>query len=115
MDFNYEVIATMAADLSKQMLKLNNQLDKIIDKQNDLADPDEQKEKAVSLIQESQWEEAAKLCAEQAKEEAKRQKLDEEETSIREQLEILRSDLVEVSQGKVAAKPDNAAEESSED
>lgn len=106
MDFNYEVIATMAADLSKQMLKLNNQLDKIIDKQNELSDPDEQKTQAIALIEALQWEEASKLCAEQAKEEAKRTKLSEEETQVREQLESLREQLVVVSQGETPAPTD---------
>ena len=110
MDFNYEVIAKMAADISKQMLKLNNQLDKIIDKQNELSDPDEQKSAAVELINTDQWEEAAKLCAEQAKEAAKRIKLTEEETDIRTELESLREQLVGVSNGSVTeleSKDDN--------
>jgi predicted nuclease with TOPRIM domain len=114
MDFNYEVIAKMAADISKQMLKLNNQLDKIIDKQNELSDPDEQKTAAIELINASQWDEAAKLCAEQAKEDAKRIKLDEEETQVRAELENLREQLVAASNGDVSGA-ENAAQNTADD
>lgn len=100
MDFNYEVIAKMATDISKQMLKLNNQLDKVIDKQDEMTDPDEQKEIAIELINKLMWEEASKLCAEQAKEVAKRTKLDAEENQLRTELEILREQLVGVSNGE---------------
>ena len=102
MDFNYEVIATMAADLSKQMLKLNNQLDKIIDKQNELRDPEEQQAAAVALIEEQKWDDAARLCAEQAKEATKRTKLEDDEHDIRDQLESLRSKLASAAEGKHA-------------
>ena len=50
MEFNYEVIAKMAADISKQMLRFNLQLDRVIDKQNELTDPEEQKAVAIELI-----------------------------------------------------------------
>jgi predicted nuclease with TOPRIM domain len=116
MDFNYEVIAKMAADISKQMLKLNNQLDKVIDKQNELTDPDEQKDTAIALIQALKWDEASKLCAEQAKEEAKRTKLDEEETLIRTELESLREQLVSASNGETpSVATDTPNEEPSTD
>jgi len=105
MEFNYEVIAKMAADISKQMLKLNNQLDKLIDKQNELSDPEEQKELAIELINDLKWEEASKLCAEQAKEEQKRSKLDEEEQLARTELETLREQLVGVSNGSITEPP----------
>jgi len=114
MDFNYEVIAKMAADISKQMLKLNNQLDKLIDKQNELADPEEQKGAAIELINNSQWEEASRLCAEQAKEDAKRIKLDEEETQIRTALESLREQLVGVSTGELTELDEKPAESDKE-
>lgn len=112
MDFNYEVIAQMAADLSKNMLKLNNQLDKIIDKQNELTDPEEQKEQAIELINSGQWDEAAKLCAEQSKEETKRTKLNDDEANIREELESLRTQLVDVSQGQIPDTPSSSGTES---
>ena len=115
MNMNYEVIATMAADLSKQMLKLNNQLDKIIDKQNELRDPDEQQAAAVALIEAQQWEEAAKLCAEQAKEAAKRTKLEDDERSIREQLETLRVQLAEAAEGNASTSGGLKAVESATD
>lgn len=114
MDFNYEVIAKMAADLSKQMLKLNNQLDKVIDKQNELADPEEQKQSAIELIEASNWEDAAKLCAEQAKETIKREKLDEEESQIRKDLEALREQLVAASNGEVIELADKPADSNNE-
>lgn len=115
MNMNYEVIATMAADLSKQMLKLNNQLDKIIDKQNELRDPDEQQAAAIALIEAQQWEDAAKLCAEQAKEAAKRSKLDDDERSLREQLETLRVQLAEAAEGNTASTSGLKAVESASD
>lgn len=114
MDFNYEVIAKMAADISKQMLKLNNQLDKLIDKQNELSDPEEQKTAAIELINSSQWDEAARLCAEQAKEDAKRIKLDEEEAQIRTELESLREQLVGVSTGDITQVSEPATTPDSE-
>ncbi len=109
MKFDYEVIAKMAADISKQMLKLNNQLDKVIDKQNELADAQEQKAIAIKYIEENQWEEAAKVCSEQAKEDIKRIKLSEEEQAIRIELESLRENLVSASNGEIKDLP--AAEE----
>lgn len=112
MDFNYEVIATMAADLSKQMLKLNNQLDKIIDKQNELKDPQEQQAAAVALIEAQHWDDAAKLCAEQAKEAGKRTKLEEDERSIRDELEALRSQLAAAAEGHTEASAELKAVES---
>jgi len=113
MEYNYEVIAKMAADISKQMLKLNNQLDKLIDKQNELTDPEEQQAVAIELINDLKWDEASKLCAEQAKEGAKRTKLDEEESTIRTELESLREQLVGVSAGDIteSAEPESDAEE----
>jgi hypothetical protein len=101
MTYNYEVIAKMAADISKQMLKLNNQLDKIIDKQNELTDPEAQQALAIELIEALQWDDAAKLCAEQGKEQGKRAKLAEEETQVRTELESLREQLVGVSAGDI--------------
>ena len=103
MDFNYEVIAKMAADISKQMLKLHNQLDKVIDKQNELPDSDKQKQVAIELINNLHWEEASKLCAEQAKELAKGAKLEAEESKIRLELETLRKQLTAVSNGETPA------------
>ena len=103
MDFNYEVIAKMAADISKQMLKLHNQLDKVIDKQNELPDSDKQKQVAIELINNLHWEEASKLCAEQAKELAKGTKLEAEERKIRLELETLRKQLTDVSNGETPA------------
>lgn len=101
MEFHYEVIAKMAADISKQMLRLNTQLDRVIDKQNELADPDEQKAVAIELINDLKWIEAAKLCADQAKEADKRTRLDREETQIRSELEALREQLVKTANGEV--------------
>lgn len=103
MDFNYEVIAKMAGDISKQMLKLHNQLDKVIEKQNELPDPDKQKHAAIELINNLHWEEASKLCAEQAKESAKATKLEAEERKIRLDLEALRKQLTAVSNGETPA------------
>ena len=103
MDFNYEVIAKMAADISKHMLKLHNQLDKVIEKQNELPDSDKQKQVAIELINNSHWEEAAKLCAEQAKESSKGIKLEAEERKIRLELETLRKQLTDVSNGETPA------------
>ena len=101
MTYNYEVIAKMAGNISKQMLKLNNQLDKIIDKQNELTEPDVQQALAIELITALKWDEAAKLCSEQGKEEAKRTRLAEDEALVREELETLRDELVGVSTGAV--------------
>jgi hypothetical protein len=100
MEFHYEVIAKMAADISRQMLRLNTQLDRVIDKQNELADPEKQKSIAIDLINDLKWNDASKICADQAKEEDKRTKLDEEETHIRSSLEALREQLVKVSNGE---------------
>ena len=103
MEFHYEVIAKMAADISKQMLRLNTQLDKIIDKQDELAAPDAQQAAAIALINELKWDDAARLCAEQAREAEKRVKLDSEEVQVRAALEALREQLVQVSNGNVEA------------
>lgn len=100
---NYEGIALMAADLSKQMIKLNNQLDKLIDKQNLLNDPAERKQEALALLEQEQWEAVAQLCAEQAKEEQKREKLAEEEQAIRDALEQLRQQLLATAEGNLPA------------
>jgi hypothetical protein len=110
MEFHYEVIAKMAADISKQMLRLNTQLDK----QDELAAPDAQQAAAIALINELKWDDAAKLCAEQAKEAEKRIKLDSEEVQVRAELEALRERLVRVSNGDVetpeAAEPEADAD-----
>ncbi|MDA9366501.1 hypothetical protein N9R10_02535 [Pseudomonadales bacterium] len=105
MTYHYEVIAKMAADISKQMLKLNNQLDKVIDKQDELIDPESQKAVVIALVNDFKWDEAAKLCAEQAKEDDKRTRLAEEEKHLRRELEALREQLVEVSNGKIVEPP----------
>jgi hypothetical protein len=112
MTYNYEVIAKMAADISKQMLKLNNQLDKIIDKQNELTEADVQQALAIELITALKWDEAAKLCTEQGKEEGKRVRLAEDETLVRNELEALRDALVGVSTGAVTDS--NAASQAGE-
>ncbi|MEJ6592851.1 MAG: hypothetical protein QNL99_12790 [SAR86 cluster bacterium] len=91
----------MAADISKQMLRLNNQLDKVIDKQDELIDPESQKTVVIALVNDLRWDEAAKLCAEQAKEDDKRTRLAEEEKHLRSELEALREQLVKVSNGEV--------------
>lgn len=106
MEFHYEVIAKMAADISKQMLRLNTQLDKIIDKQDELAAPDAQQAAAIALINELKWDDAARLCTEQAREAEKRIKLDSEEVQVRAALEALREQLVQVSNGNVEASAD---------
>ena len=111
MEFHYEVIAKMAADISKQMLRLNTQLDRVIDKQNELSDPEEQKSAAIELINDLKWNEASKVCADQAKEEDKRVKLDEEETNIRSSLEALREQLVKVSNGETPEPSEEDDEE----
>jgi hypothetical protein len=110
MTYHYEVIAKMAAEISKQMLKLNNQLDKVIDKQNELTDPQAQKDQAIALIEALQWEEAAKLCTEQAREVDKRTRLDEEEVRLRAELEALREHLAGVANGDTQAPSTPVAE-----
>lgn len=110
MEFHYEVIAKMAADIAKQMLRLNIQLDRVIDRQNELADPKEQQSVAIALINDLKWDEASKLCAEQAREEDKRIKLDGVETQLRSELEALREQLVRVSKGEEVAEPPAADE-----
>jgi len=111
MKYDYEVIARMAADLSKQMQKLNNQLDKVIDKREELSDPQEKKDEAIALVEALKWEEAAQLCAEQAKEGDKRTRLEEEEGRLRSALEALREDLAAVAQGEPPAAPHEPAGE----
>jgi hypothetical protein len=93
------------------MLKLNTQLDKVIDRQNELADPEEQKSIAIELINDLKWKEASKLCAEQTKETEKQTRLDEEETHIRSELETLRGQLVKAADGEIDEAP--ASEEKS--
>ncbi|MFT4632495.1 MAG: hypothetical protein ACI8PP_001770 [Candidatus Pseudothioglobus sp.] len=112
MTYHYEVIAKMAAEISKQMLKLNNQLDKVIDKQNELTDPQAQKDQAIALIEALQWEEAAKLCTEQAREADKRTRLDEEEVRLRTALEVLREQLSGVANGDIQAAAADASADS---
>ncbi|MFT4721443.1 MAG: hypothetical protein ACI9SB_002620 [Candidatus Azotimanducaceae bacterium] len=111
MTYHYEVIAKMAAEISKQMLKLNNQLDKVIDKQNELTDPAAQKDQAIALIEALEWDEAAKLCTEQAKEVDKRGRLDEEEERLRTELEALREQLFGVANGDIQAPSVPATDE----
>lgn len=108
MKYDYEVIAKMAADLSRQMQKLNNQLDKIIEKQEDLNDPQAKKELAIALIQDLKWEDAAKLCTEQAREADKRTRLEEEENRVRGELEALREQLSAAANGDVPAPEEPA-------
>jgi hypothetical protein len=108
MKYDYEVIAKMAAELSRQMQKLNNQLDRIIEKQEDLNDPQEKKDLAISLIQDLKWEEAARLCTEQARESDKRTRLEEEENRIRAELEALREQLSAAANGDIQAVPEQA-------
>jgi len=103
MTYHYEVIAKMAGEISKQMLKLNNQLDKVIDKQNELTDPQAEKEQAIALIEALKWEEAAKLCTDQAREADKRARFDEEEVRLRAELEKLREQLSGVANGDIKA------------
>jgi hypothetical protein len=118
MEFHYEVIAKMAADISRQMLRLNTQLDRVIDRINDLTDPEEQKSLAIDLINDLKWNEASRICADQAKEEDKGIKLNEEESRIRSSLEALREQLVKVSNGETPETPETpeipAAPESTE-
>lgn len=101
MTYHYEVIAKMAADFSKQLLKLNHQLDKVIDKQDELIDPQAQKVVVIDLVNSLKWEAAAKLCAEQAKEESKRSHLADDEQHLRRELEALREQLVRVAGGEL--------------
>ena len=110
MKYDYEVIARMAADLSKQMQKLNNQLDKVIDKREELSDPQEKKDQAIALVEALKWEEAAQLCSEQAKEGDKRARLEEEEGRLRSELEALRESLAAAAQGDIPATPEEPAE-----
>lgn len=114
MEFNYEVIAKMAADISRQMLRLNTQLDRVIDRQNELADPEEQKSIAIDLINDLKWSEASKICIDQHKEEEKRLKLNEDETQLRLSLEALREQLVETSNGEIPEPTEEAENESDE-
>lgn len=109
MKFDYEVIAKVAADLSRQMQKLNNQLDKIIDKRGELNDPQEKKDEAIALIQDLKWEEAARLCTEQTREADKRTRLDAEEERVRAELEALREQLAAAANGDVPAPPEEPA------
>jgi hypothetical protein len=114
MTYNYEVIAKMAADISKQMIKLNNQLDKIIDKQNELTEQGVQQALAIELITALKWDQAAKICSEQGKEEGKRIRLAEDEALVRNELEALRDQLVGVSTGAISeTNPTNQFDESS--
>lgn len=111
MNYDYEVIAKMAADLSRQMQKLNNQLDRVIDKREELNDPQEQKGLAIALIEDLKWEEAARLCAEQAREQDKRTRLGDEESRIRGELEALRERLAAAANGDIQVSPDELPDE----
>ena len=115
MKYDYEVIAKMAADLSRQMLKLNNQLDKVIDKQDELSDPTEKKDLAIALIEDLKWDEAARLCTEQAREADKRRRLDEEEVRVRAELETLREQLSAAANGDIQPPPPEQEEAPSEE
>jgi seryl-tRNA synthetase len=100
---NYGEIAAMASNIGKDMAKLNNRLDAVIDKTNEVIITDDDKKQAIELIEQGKWEEASVFCKDKAKDQDKLDKLNAEEKDIRAKLEVYRLQLDKTAKGEVEA------------
>lgn len=103
MGMNYGEIAAMASTIGKDMAKLNNRLDAVIDKTNEVNITEDDKKRAIALIEQGSWEEASVFCKDKAKDQDKLDKLNAEEEEIRAKLETYRLQLDKTAKGDVDA------------
>lgn len=87
---NYLIIGEQLAIAGKEMTKLNNRLDKVLEKLAEFEDVAESKAKATQLIEDEDYEAAMTLVKALAKGAEKHASLNTEETELRQQLEELR-------------------------
>lgn len=87
-------------NIGKEITKLNNKLDQVLEKLVEFEDISEQKKEAVSAIEADDFSKALELVKNLEKEHLKHVSLVEQEKEIRGQLEALRSEAEQAAKGE---------------
>ena len=108
---DYQSIGKALENAGKEIQKVNNRLDKVLEKLIEFEDLDDRKQTAIEHIQSDEISEALNLLKSVEKDQAKARDLKSEESSLREQLETLREQAEGIARGE--ARDDDGQTEAS--
>ncbi len=97
---DYQSIGKALENTGKEIQKVNNRLDKVLEKLLEFEDLDDRKQAAIEHIQADEISEALELLKSVEKDQGKARDLKTEETTLREQLETLREQAEKVARGE---------------
>ncbi|WP_108123917.1 hypothetical protein [Saccharospirillum mangrovi] len=98
---DYQLIGKTLENAGKEIQKLNNKLDKILEKLLEVEAIEERKSEAVEHIQANRIGDAIELLKLVEKDQVKAETLKTEESELREQLEVAREQAAQAAAGKV--------------
>lgn len=98
---DYQIIGKTLENTGKEIQKLNNKLDKVLEKLLEVETLEERKVEAIEHIQAGEITEAIALLKTVEKDQSKAEDLKQEEAKIREQLEELREEAVKAAAGEL--------------
>lgn len=98
---DYQIIGKTLENTGKEIQKLNNKLDKVLEKLLEVETLEERKVEAIEHIQAGDITEAIALLKTVEKDQSKAEDLKQEEAKIREQLEELREEAVKAAAGEL--------------
>ncbi|WP_189608564.1 hypothetical protein [Saccharospirillum salsuginis] len=111
---DYQSIGKALENAGKEIQKVNNRLDKVLEKLIEFEDLDDRKQTAIEHIQSDEISEALNLLKSVEKDQSKARDLKTEEASLREQLETLREQAERIARGEASEEEDGDAGASGE-
>jgi len=104
---DYQSIGKALENAGKEIQKVNNRLDKVLEKLIEFEDLDDRKQTAIEHIQSDEISEALNLLKSVEKDQSKARDLKTEEASLREQLESLREQAERIARGEASEDSDS--------
>lgn len=111
---DYQSIGKALENAGKEIQKVNNRLDKVLEKLLEFEDLDDRKQTAIEHIQADEITETLNLLKTVEKDQTKAQDLKAEEASLREQLEALREQAEGIARGETSEDSGEEAQSSAE-
>lgn len=97
---DYQTIGKALENVGKDIQKVNNRLDKVLEKLLEFEDLDERKQTAIEHIQADEISEALGLLKTLEKDQSKSRDLKAEESDLRDELERLRGQAEQIARGE---------------
>jgi len=115
MTLDYQLIGKTLENTGKDIQKLNNKLDKVLEKLLEVESLDERKADAIAHIEAGEIGEAITLLKTVEKDQSKAEDLKLEEASLREELEALRVTAEKAAKGEIDSPAGSAEPEQTSD